>query len=344
MEQFASSSLSILKFVSIALTAILSAIALLVDYKDEKGNITYWGKRALIGIVVGAVIAASSTALEIEKGEKESAKNTEEALFLAKRTNKILNNINRSLFPLKNLEFSFLATVDLSSKDLEPFKSRFSKEIDSYLSQYLQGKRNYEGMYASHSDQNGPVEISVPLGTKSFPHEHEETMAYYLIRHVDFHLKFYKNPISPTYFEEKLKKESEYKKPDLRIDMDTSEQDQFGISLDYNVNDKSFRVNGSSINSDSRYWETNSKIISLPDLKGSQLFVFTGSINVPSIKNDNSKLVSLRGGVRLDTLIINIAGGQEFWLRTKELKEYKTPRGLKYFVFSFPNGIEEYVR
>jgi hypothetical protein len=54
--------------------------------------------------------------------------------------------------------------------------------------------------------------------------------------------------------------------------------------------------------------------------------------------------LSLRGGVRLDTLKINVAGGQEFWLRTKDLKEYKTPRGLKYFVFSLPNGIEEYAR
>ena len=74
------------------------------------------------------------------------------------------------------------------------------------------------------------------------------------------------------------------------------------------------------------------------------MFVFTDSIAVPSIESDNSDLVSLRGGIRLDTLIIDIAGGQQFWFRTDKIKEYETPRGLKYFVFSLPNGLDEYAR
>ncbi|WDE01480.1 hypothetical protein [Thalassomonas actiniarum] len=344
MEQYVSVLLTILKFLSIGLTAILSAIALLVEYKDENGKITYWGRRALIGIVVAAFVAASTTALEVIKGERESEKTAKEALVLAKRTSDILENINRSLHPLEGIEFSFWASVDLSSKQLEPYRERFSEELKDYLVQYESGNRRYEGMYASSSNQNGPVDVKVPLGAAAYPSEHKEELAFYLIRHTDFHLAFFKEPISPTYFEKKITDESEYKNPDLVINIDTSEQDQFGIGLEYNIENRTFEINGSSIQSDPRYWRTNGRIISMPDLKGSQMFVFTDSINVPSLDGDNSELVGLRGGIKIRTLLIDISGRQQFWFRTENLHEYKTPRGLSYFVFSLDNGIEEYAR
>lgn len=344
MEQFVNTALTILKFLSIGLTAILSAIALLVEYKDENGKITYWGKRALIGIVVAAFVAAGTTALEVIKGEHESEKTAKEALALAKSTSDILQNINRSLHPLEGLEFSFWATVDLSSKKLDSYRERFSEEVEAYLVQYKSGNRRYEGMYASQGNQKGPVNVHVPLGAIAYPSEHKEELAFYLIRHADFHLAFFKDPISPTYFEREITDESEYKKPDLVIDIDTSEQDQFGIGLKYNIENKTFEIEGSSIQSDPRYWRTNGEIISMPDLKGSQMFVFTDSITVPSLQADNSDLVALRGGIKMRTLIIDIAGRQKFWFRTNNLHEYKTPRGLSYYVFSLSKGIEEYAR
>lgn len=344
MEQFVNVALTILKFLSIGLTAILSAIALLVEYKDENGKITYWGKRALIGIMVAAFLAAGTTALEVIKGERESEKTAKEALALAKKTSEIIESINRSLHPLEGIEFSFWATADLSSKKLDSYRERLSEEVNSYLVQYKSGNRRYQGMYASQSNQKGPVEINVPLGATAYPSEHKEELAFYLIRHTDFHLAFFKEPISPTYFEREITDESEYKRPDLVIDIDTSEQDQFGIGLEYNTENKTFEIRGSSIQSDPRYWRTNGEIISMPDLKGSQMFVFTDSITVPSLDTDNSDLLELRGGIKMHTLIIDVAGRQQFWFRTDKLHEYKTPRGLSYFVFSLSNGIGEYAR
>ena len=42
------SILAALKFVAILLAGVLGVIGLRVEYKDNEGNITKWGRRALI--------------------------------------------------------------------------------------------------------------------------------------------------------------------------------------------------------------------------------------------------------------------------------------------------------
>jgi len=42
-------------------------IALLAEYKDSRGNITKWGRRALLGVVMSTSIAVAATGLELIK-------------------------------------------------------------------------------------------------------------------------------------------------------------------------------------------------------------------------------------------------------------------------------------
>ena len=69
-----------------------------------------------------------------------------------------------------------------------------------------------------------------------------------------------------------------------------------------------------SIKSDQKYWQSNGKIISVLDLIGTKIFLFTRSIVVPSLSGDNSKLKSNRSTIQLTTLLMRIRGDQSFGL------------------------------
>lgn len=261
---------------------------------------------------------------------------------LLNSTNKIAEDMERSLNPLTQLEFSFSADVELDSKELIPFIERFSKGISEFISDDSKGIIRPLSTFTTMSDKDGPMQITVSLNSPLFPSRSSETSAYYLLRYVDFHLVFYKKPIAPDYFEKNPVSRDKY--GDLRININSSEQKGYDYRIAYNVREKKFQVRSSSIKSDPRYWKSNRKISSIPDFVGTQMFIFTESIMVPSLKGDNSNLTAHRSKIQLNNLELNIGGGIEFWFRSGDMQEYLRPNGLRYYVVTLPDGLTKYVR
>ena len=94
MEAIVDWGLVILKFVSIGLTGVFGVVALLVDYRDKNGQITVWGRRALIGVLGSTAVAAIAAGLEVAKGQSEAAKTALQTLEQTQKTNRIIQNLD----------------------------------------------------------------------------------------------------------------------------------------------------------------------------------------------------------------------------------------------------------
>jgi len=343
METVIDWGLLVLKFLSIGLTGVFGVMALLVQYKDANGNITRWGRIALIGVLGSTGVAATTTGLELLKGAAQAARTAKQTLEQTQKTARIIDDINRSLHPLKDIEFSFWANVSLQNDELQGYRLRVLREIDAFVENYKKGqKRSPDGVYASISDNNGlPKRVHIPVDSSLFPSRTNEPTAYYLLRYLDYGFAIYRKPIASETFTKSPTEVQAGQDPDLEIPIDTSEQNRFGLGLEYDLESKAYEVRASSIKSDPRYWSSNGSIVSTLDLAGAQIFIFTRSIMVPSLEGNNSSLLVARGDLRLRTLVMNIAGGQQFWFREHHLKEFSNPNGLKYFVINVPNDFEK---
>jgi|HubBroStandDraft_3_1064219.scaffolds.fasta_scaffold23831_4 hypothetical protein len=341
METLIDWGLVVFKFASIGLAGVFGIVALLVDYRDKDGQITLWGRRALYGVIGSTAIAAVTAGLEVAKGASVAAKTAAQTLEQTQKTNQIINNINRSLHPFKDLEFAFWADVSLQPAELQAYKNRVTTKIKAAIA----GRKgqsfalNTDGFFVSVADRNGdPLEISIPLGSDLFPSEDNETTAYYLLRYVDYFVNIYTQPIS---YETLAKPQQTWPQSDLSIYINTSKQDQFGLALQYDLNGDSFSIHATSLKSDQKYWQSNGKIISLLDLAGAQIIISTMSVMSPSLNGDHSALVKARSSIDLNRLNMAFAGSRTYRFRKdRDMKSFLNPNGLKDFVIDIPSDAD----
>src|SRR5262249_10210427 len=118
--------LILLKFLGIVSSAAFGIIGLLHNFKDENGLVTRWGRISLIGIVVSALIAGSTEAINLMKTRRESqaeAKRREEILrridATTQQSEQVLREVSRGVHPIEGLRVSFDAELPLGSSELQ---------------------------------------------------------------------------------------------------------------------------------------------------------------------------------------------------------------------------------
>jgi hypothetical protein len=92
-----------IKFISILSTAFFGVLALLVDYKDPATRrISHWGKIALFGVVLSAVLGASSEVVSNFRAQRSAKAKADEY-------NATIRQISRAVMPLdpKHVELAF---------------------------------------------------------------------------------------------------------------------------------------------------------------------------------------------------------------------------------------------
>jgi hypothetical protein len=247
----------------------------------------------------------------------------------------LLEDINRSLHPFRDLDFSFSADVDLQRDALEGYRSRLDHALQSFPAAPANGSLRPDELYASQTLLDGTVKsVSVPLGSCAFP-QRSEAPAYSLFRYVSFSLIFFKQQIPEDYFAGKsFVTDLAQLTPDLAIDIEPS-QNEPELELQYDVDQRRYSVRASAIKSDPILWQSTGRLISIPDLAGAQLFIRTRN-GLAYAEGNNDSLSEVRKGIRLTTLVMNVAGGRHFRFRAQDLREYTAVDGLKYYVLNFP--------
>src|SRR5258708_371724 len=93
-------ALSEFKYLSILLGGAFGILALLVDYKDESGKLTRWGRIAIIGVIVSAGTSVGTQALESFLAETNARASAQAAAENLRRSELALIQMERLLQPL----------------------------------------------------------------------------------------------------------------------------------------------------------------------------------------------------------------------------------------------------
>jgi len=116
--------LTLLKFFGIFISGVLGILSLLVNFKED-GKITKWGRRAVIWLVLSFIFSASIQSIEFNQGQTK-------ALEEQAKTQKMLLEINRGIYPLNAQTLSFKYSIDfpINGKAISPYVNKL-RQIDS---------------------------------------------------------------------------------------------------------------------------------------------------------------------------------------------------------------------
>jgi hypothetical protein len=340
-------ALVILKFGGLLLSGFFGAYGLLVKFKDENGKITKSGRNALILIVTSTLVSGLSAAFEIYRDAVRQRTTLEvqakETLETAKRTERLLSEINRSMQPISTLIVSHWISVPTDHLLMKSYISRFEAELPNALTLLTSTGRfpGYAG--GSYDEGRNPIGIYFDGSAVLSPDRTKEKLAFTVLGYSEIVVEFFKVPIDPK--SHYLISGEFNNKPDLTIRL-SSGLDVSGMGgnheLQYNMKEKHFKLHGSDISTDSKYWHSTGNIVSIPDLAGSQIFISLPSVMVSGDMNEvDQYLPEIRRRFALDTLILNFGKGREFWLQSKELSRLDTKERIPLYVYTFPKTAEE---
>lgn len=343
--------LGILKFGGLLLSGVFGVYSLLVKFNGENDKITKSGRHALIIIIItSTMVGVLSAAIEIYRDSVRERTTLEaqakEMLDTAKRTEKMISEINRSLQPISCLSISRWINVPTDHFRLKNYISRFETELPNALA-LLTSTGQFPGYNGGTFDKgNNPVNINFDRSALLAPDKSKEALAYWVFIAADITLDFFRSPIDEKSY---TSIPGDFiNNSDLRIEL-RSWLGDYGSNnsheMTYNLKEKQFKlsVNYSACDPDPDpgYRINTGKILSIQDLAGSQLFVrlLNGVYSGDANKVDRY-LPEIRRSFGLDILILNFGKGREFWIMSKEFKQLQTKDGFPLYVYTFPQTVD----
>lgn len=263
-------TLVVTKGLGIVFGAAFAVLGLLVDFRDKNtSRVTKWGNVALIGIVVSCCVSLVSQGAE-------SLKARDEADAQAKRTNALLAQIERSISPLNGIKINYQFDVPLDDPILADYRRRFLEGIDQIAS----SKPGSESPLGYASRGPGGVEsILIPWNSPLMPTDHE-VAASALFRHSAVVLIFFKTPIDYDTFRRVSDFGAQGPKPSIDLSLVAKNENNPAAStgsisdqLLYDFRNKVLQVSTRQLEPDPTVSFNRSRIVSVADLCGSQLWV-----------------------------------------------------------------------
>jgi hypothetical protein len=240
-----------------------------------------------------------------------------------------LNEVSRGLYPIKNVTISYAIQVPMDHLQVKSYVTRVQKELNTYAhaGSPIIDERTVD------SDRNL---ISISFGRKSplAPDITTEHLAYWLLDYFTIELWFYKTPV--TFREVHPRKGGALNQPDLKLSVSASLYDG-NQWIEYNVKSKEFALETRKVVSDPHNWESSGKIIGIPDLLGSEMFVvFPFERQSGADVSINKYLNEIRKGFDLESLFVELADGHSFVFAKEDLQRHIDEDGYPMYSFRFP--------
>jgi hypothetical protein len=119
------------KFLGTMFAGVFGILGLVTDYRDKTTNvITKWGRLALVGIVVSTMVAIASQAIETVLSRKEAREANAQLARQLELSNSTLAEVERSIFPLKDLAISYEVEIPIQNPLLAAYKRRLTAGIE----------------------------------------------------------------------------------------------------------------------------------------------------------------------------------------------------------------------
>ena len=381
--------LAILKFSGIILTGTFGAIGVAVEYKDAKtGQMTKWGRRALIGVIFTSVVAVVSSAVEMMVKQEDAAQAAEKAakqtLQEVERANKILSEVNRAVHPIEGVEITAWVTIPMEDDRLAPYYNLLVEETKKFVAQFSPDRESRsngilnltsfgwtdEGTIVPRTVEVKEGSILAPwcdrpqrarrspcvnddgifvpwrvlIEEGSIPalwrDQTQTALLYELLRRLRVGFAVYRSAISPSKFQPYSHFRAGGGDPDLRISAHPAELDiRHHVGADLGEVD----LIGWNMTMSREHWQVSGKIVSIPDLYGSQVFFWLDNRR-RSWGRDPTKdkaLFDLRKTRSLDRIELRISN-REFRFTDDHFVRHVDKEGHPFWEMTFPANPQEF--
>lgn len=321
---FFSYVLTVLKILSPILAAILGAYALRGNFIDHSGRLNKWGKGGVLGFILFATISAGSELIGVVKGHTEAQQKAAETLELVTSTNRVLHDINRSMYPFEDLVVSFAAYPFLEGDLLQRYISRLPKNVNDSSS----GDKLATGQSMSSDGKRWFMSYSPE--SSLYPSSRKESEVYHLFRRPYLTLSFYRNAMDMNPSPGRT-----FPAGDIEATLYMSSLSQSDDALLYNGGEQSVEITAQSIHLNPVYWRNNGEILSMYDLAGGMMVIHFG----------NDSMETLKFGYELKYLNFRVNKSRRFYFRKSNFQRYNYRDNPPFFVVNFPkefDGFREY--
>lgn len=262
--------LVVFKIVGILISGVLGVLSSVLKIRDASGQLTIKGKIFIAGSVAGLCIALISQILETYIQRQSQAESQAESLESTRKLQQIMADLNRSLQPLGKFSvFVHGANVSLDDHAFDAYKKRLDEAIAAYLRRSQREQmmeREISSVYGfPQRDQSRPMSIEVEPDGKYYPSPKDGKGISSMVFPVCYRFIFVKDPIDASDYHPR----HHYGKGlgDLRADNFMPKP--FPLTKDLETG--KFSLSGLL---EFPHWEdVSGKIISVPDLVGSQLLI-----------------------------------------------------------------------
>jgi hypothetical protein len=257
----------------------------------------------------------------------------------AHATQNLLFDTDRVMHPIKDVRFSFWTSVPMNDPHLQSYRNRLNGGIKNLLPRLSLGGQAIDGVFVSQGEDNRPVKITISPGSTLLPDRGRELLAYTVLNYAEIELSFYQAPIKPREFSDPLGKRRY--EADLQMSITSSIQARGvdgGHQVEYDLRNGQVRIDAFRVPSDPQFWKSNGKIVGVPDLLSSQVVIRLPSVMVSGDQSADQFLKAIRTKFELDTLVLNLSDGREFWLRATEFKRYVDHNGFPFYMARISEG------
>lgn len=268
-------------------------------------------------------------------GVTNSVKKQGELLSLNTGT---LNEVSRGLYPIKDVRMGYWIHVPMDHVQLRSYINRFGRELSLLLPLTFDSRIPWITGGTGEAGGNTYEAFGFSAESPLTPDRPSEELAYTVLGYSEVELEFFKNPIAPN--DHPLISERSNIRPDLKLGVSGGLSDR-GHTIEYDIKSKRFTLRAGGLSSDPRYWESTGKIVGIPDLLGAQMFVHLGSVMVSGDPAVDQFLPEIRRSFKLDTLIVSLSSGREFWFRGADLEKHVDKDGYPIYSFIFPKLLDE---
>lgn len=273
MESF----LFTLKLLGFGIAGCLGVFATLHDYRDKTtGRLTRWGQVAIAGLITSAAVAVVAQVVEEALKDKSTKEAALQAAASAAKSEAVVQDLARVLQPL-NLDGIHIHDlgVPLTEDRFKKLRSRVDANAADYKRRYEEGRIRMSDSSGTSSssaacekltNRCSPLAVEVNETSPVFPRDPLERAVFRVSSVV---VALYRTPIDPARFEQLVHGSSD--EPDLSMHFgDITGKDT--LSLSREVATGSYALKGAFFSSFLKQ-DASGRVLSIPDLAGSQLFV-----------------------------------------------------------------------
>ncbi|MFB1487245.1 MULTISPECIES: hypothetical protein [unclassified Thiocapsa] len=320
--------ITLLKLISTTLAGAFGVLALLVEYKDENGKVTKWGKIALWGVIISTMVSFSMQLLEHLNAEIS-------AQAASIRSNKILTQLvelERASQPLDKPELTIVLQIPNDFVGGEAFLSSLRTLGKELRDRKIDSSSSLSSEYIVNSHQNGRVmSFSIDRRSSYFPNRNTDPDLYSFLAQTGVKLAFIADDADLADIQQAFR--SSNGRPSVGYFGQYGDY-AFGIKsedvrIQYKIEDDaiSLWIRGAP---QERYIRKSGEIESYPEFNESFVLLSVSYVNVPKLGDEDYPVLRSNRKSLAPSILFLRTSGRLYLIR--DFDEIANAAGYKMFV------------